>query len=112
MKLDWQATDIGGSLAYCADGDGIVAIENADGKFILYEQFEIIAEYKTLGEAIAMAERIIEEDYPSIWIENQLSGLPYRVEGRNFATLAEASAYANWIAKVSGLIVAVEGGEQ
>ena len=32
----------------------------------------------------------------------------YRVDQKTFATLEEARAYANWIAKISRIILAIE----
>jgi hypothetical protein len=70
MRLDWQSVIVDGFRWHCADGDGIVTVnETADG-FDLTDQFEVIATYATFDAAIAAAEQLIKTDYPVTYADN------------------------------------------
>ena len=85
-KLLWQEYDRGGEFAYCADGDGIVVVVVLKGKFgpfgifvadenetrysvEVFDQGDEVAAFRNLDDAFALAEKILQEDYPAIYAD-------------------------------------------
>lgn len=67
-KLDWTELDVGdGLFAYCADGDGIVAVYTNGNYFEVREQGDVIATFIVLDSALERAEQLLLNDYPAIY---------------------------------------------
>jgi hypothetical protein len=57
---------------YCADGDGIVTIKAMHcGCFVLSDEIEFLASFKTLTEALEGGQMWLANDYPWIFEEAQ-----------------------------------------
>jgi hypothetical protein len=55
---------------YCADGDGFVAVEVTDGKYILTaDQGDFIAEFDNLNDAMTAAQSYLAAEYPAIYAD-------------------------------------------
>lgn len=70
-RLQWLAVDgsIGAGFirAWCADGDGFVAVfQYEQNSYAVEEQGDHIATFSTLNDAIAHAEQFIVENYPHL----------------------------------------------
>lgn len=109
-KLLWQEYDRGGELAYCADGDGIVVIVVLKGKFgsfgifvadenetrysvEVFDQGDEVAAFRNLDDAFALAEKILQEDYPAVYadcLQDALNSafVAFQVEPANTAVAA------------------------
>lgn len=72
-RLEWLAVDgdinnEGFVRAYCADGDGIVTVEQyADDYFSIIDQGEPVATFTAIDDAIARAESYIADNYPNLF---------------------------------------------
>jgi hypothetical protein len=59
---------------YCADGDGLVTIKAKKcGCFVLFDEIEFLASFKTLPEALEAGQNWLANDYPEIFEEAQIS---------------------------------------
>jgi hypothetical protein len=57
---------------YCADGDGIVTVKAMKcGCFILSDELEFLASFKTLTEALEGGQMWLANDYPWVFEESQ-----------------------------------------
>lgn len=57
---------------YCADGDGIVTVKAMKcGCFVLSDEIDFLASFKTLAEALEGGQSVLANDYPWVFEESQ-----------------------------------------
>lgn len=73
VEFDDNNTDIFGLVwlavdgIYCADGDGIVTVVEADGFFFVNDQGEPVSKHDSLRAALMSAQATLATNYPAVY---------------------------------------------
>lgn len=64
--LVWQAVD----GVYCADGDGLVTVVEADGFYFVNDQGDTVEIKRDLRAALMSAQATLADNYPAVYAAN------------------------------------------
>lgn len=73
VEFDYANTDIMGVVwqnmdgHYCADGDGLVTVVEANGFFFVNDQGDTVVIKRNLRDALFAAQAILAADYPAVY---------------------------------------------
>lgn len=68
-KLEWEVFPFADHTAFCADGDGIVSLEQYADHYLLLDQGDVIARMPNgfLSDALETAQKYLAATYPVVF---------------------------------------------